>query len=220
MNKKARLTLGLSVFAVLGFFAFGIPEPKPTFSYAIAQDYKKPDIKRHIKVVLSSRISESLLTKLAHQLKASDTGHYKNTFIQYTLAGQNPLDGYWASTDFTPELNVAIFGLSQTELDHLLTTPNRTPTSIATWLRTSHGATYMVELYDQNQQFLIRTHYSPTNYKDEVVQTEKTAQGQRITTTQQNDFGEYYVMNKQGDLEFWSNNGRYYTAALISGLTH
>ena len=68
-------------------------------------------------------------------------------------------------------------------------------------------------LYRLNEKLMLRSVYSDgSSGKREMVSKE---QGKDLLLEEKlgNDFGEYFVVNSSGNLEFWSENGNYYTAS-------
>jgi hypothetical protein len=81
---------------------------KETFSFTIIKDSTLKQYKRSVDVRLDRRITKQQLEKLAHEIKSIDNGHYERTFILYYLPYQKPDSGAWASTHFTPILEIEI----------------------------------------------------------------------------------------------------------------
>ena len=86
-----------------------------TPNYEITKDEQQRNIKRSIEVVLSERATKQELKEIAESLH--ETG-FKNTFIGYRISGENQ-GSYWATTHFTPTLDVKIIGstVEQKNLD-------------------------------------------------------------------------------------------------------
>ena len=70
---------------------------------------KKNNIKKTIEVLLNKRVNKDVLKKIALTLKDNDSKSYVRTFIGYYLKGQTQI-GYWAGTDFNPDLKIRIYG--------------------------------------------------------------------------------------------------------------
>ena len=82
-----------------------------------------PGIKRGLTVRLDKKISKKVLIDVAHKLKESDPNNYERTLINYFLPGMTMDAGSWASTNFNPELEVRISGLSIEQEGSLMSHP-------------------------------------------------------------------------------------------------
>ncbi len=82
-----------------------------------------PGIKRGLTVRLDKKISKEVLIDVAHKIKESDPNKYERTLILYYLPNMPLGEGAWASTNFDPELEVRIFGLTIEQEDLLMSHP-------------------------------------------------------------------------------------------------
>lgn len=81
--------------------------------YAIINESTLPGIKRSLDVRLNKRISEDVLTTIAYKLQQEDSRQYRNTFICYYLEDMKVGAGAWATSHFTPDLEVRILGMTE-----------------------------------------------------------------------------------------------------------
>lgn len=94
-----------------------------------------PGIKRGLTVRLNKKISKEVLIDVAHKIKQSDPSNYERTLILYLLPNMPQGEGAWASTNFDPELEVRIFGLSLEQEDSLMSHPQPATKGIhGTWI--------------------------------------------------------------------------------------
>ena len=84
-------------------------------SYSIIDSTAIAGIKRSLDVRLNKRVTEDTLRAIALKLKSQDSRDYDRTFITYYLPGMTVGAGAWATTHFTPDLEVKILGLSTEE---------------------------------------------------------------------------------------------------------
>lgn len=91
---------------VCGDVLFGVISDVPFLIY-----------KRSIEVLLEREASEYELRKVAWELKRRNKRKFLKTFIGYYLPGMKIDGGYWATTHFTPDLEVRILGKQQVELE-------------------------------------------------------------------------------------------------------
>lgn len=78
--------------------------------YEVIQVATLRDIKRSIDVRLSKKVDSDTLRAIALELKAKELCCFDRTFIVYYLPGMTVDAGGWATTHFTPDLEVRILG--------------------------------------------------------------------------------------------------------------
>ncbi len=182
--------------------------------YNIIEDVKKLDIKRSVVVSLNRKVSRDVLKKIALTLKQSDTRFYQRTFIGYFLMGEDKNNGYWARTDFIPNLEVRIIGLSIEDERALAKKPK--PMSgrkiIGSWLDDRPGVGAKLTLFYTNEKLFLESTYSDgsSGVKEKAERSDN--RGLRIDDKEGNDFGDYFLINPNNELEFWDAGGYFYTA--------
>lgn len=186
--------------------------------YRVLEDISKRNVKRMVMVGLENGISKDDLKKLALKIKGGDPKTYERTFIKYVLGGRGAGAGLWATTHFDPDLDIRIYGLTMEAEAKLRKPITLTPdkTIMGTWLDEMAGVGSRVTLYASKDGAL----YIQRNYPEGWIDTEEligseTEKGMRLDDREDNGFGEYYLINKAGQLEYWSKNGNYYTAKII-----
>lgn len=186
--------------------------------YTISEDSHKRDIKRSVVVILEAKISKVSLKKLAQKIKNGESTNYQRTFIVYFLKGKDRDNGYWATTHFNPNLEVKVLGLSQKEEASLVKPVASTPDRkvLGAWLddRSGIGAK-MIIYYSKDGNVYLESSYSDGSSGTKEMIELTNEDGKRIEDKEGNDFGEYFIVNKVNQLEFWSKNGNYYTAKSI-----
>lgn len=81
-----------------------------TYSYRLLKITALENGRRNLEIELSKPISEQGLRTLALRLKTMDRGQSPRLFIGYYLPHMPHTAGYWATTNFDPELTVSILG--------------------------------------------------------------------------------------------------------------
>jgi hypothetical protein len=118
---------------------------------------------------------------------------------------------YWATTHYTPDLDVIIFGATQEQFKNLKSQPlDIDGELIGTWM-SNNGFTSIITAYKKGDKVYVSDRYSDGS--SNTQEYSMTMQDNKIRLERPNDFGEYYLVNAQGDLEFWSKNGNFYTAS-------
>ena len=185
--------------------------------YNIIKDEKKRDIKRSIEVSLNKKVSREILKEIALNLKQGDSRSYKRTFIGYFLAGKEKNNGYWATTHFNPDLEVRIIGLS-IEDERTLTKkaePKPERKIIGSWLDDRPGVGAKMTLFYTNEKLFLESTYSDGSSGAKEMTESSENRGRRIDDKDGNDFGEYFLINPNNELEFWAKDDKYYTAARL-----
>ena len=181
-------------------------------SYEIIKDDKVKGIKRSVEIVLTERVSEKELEKLAREIHKPG---FKNTFIGYRVTGDDPTSAYWATTNFQPDLKVNIIGSTleehRTLNDYQKPIPTEGEEIIGTW-RANWGLEYKMIFKIKDGIKTVESIYSDGSKGEEELLTETIEGKQRYYTESSKDHDEFFLINESGDLEFWSPNGNFYTA--------
>lgn len=191
------------------------PEVEKLPEYKIVEDTVKGDIKRTVEVELSSRMDEEQLRALAKQIYALKDVNVQRTFISYRIAGEHENQAYWATTHYDPDLNVRIIGESASGYEKLKNTTLPDGDVLGSWM-VSWGLEYKSIAYEKDGKAYIRNIHSDGSQGDEIYELSKTEKGIKLQDESGKDHNEYFIINKNGDLEFWSENGNYYTAPKVS----
>lgn len=184
--------------------------------YKIVEDTVKRNIKRTVEVELSSRMDEETLIALAEKIYAMSDAKVERTFITYRLANEG--DGTaWATTHYNPEFKVDIVGATASDYEKIKNTNISKGEEIGSWM-VSRGMDSKVTAYKKDGQVYIQELYDfgPLSKEDKVYESTELDEGIKLQSENDKNHNEYYIINKKGDLEFWSDNGNYYTAPKIS----
>lgn len=183
-------------------------------SYSIISDEAMSNIKRSVEVVLDERVDQAILEKLAHQINDAANENFERTFIGWRIKGEDS-GAYWARTDFTPSLTVSLLGAKAEEHKALKASGQTTNVDgevLGTWMSTWAIESKMVGYRKDGKVFISSTYTDGSSSTKEYV--EKLINGKiALEDAEGSDFGEYFVVNTQGGLEFWGpEEGNYYTA--------
>ncbi len=81
-------------------------------AYSVIDSDMVPGIKLSLWVRLSRKATEKQLAQIARELKGGTPGSYSRTFILHYLPGMELGVGAWATTHFSPSLEVKIQGMT------------------------------------------------------------------------------------------------------------
>lgn len=178
--------------------------------YVIIEDEKKRDIKRVVKVELPHRISEAEIQGIANEIKNNDPNTYERTFILYFLAGEDK--SAWASSHFDPSLIVKIMGSTVEDHEQLKNkTVSSTGRLVGEW-SANWGYEYRQIIEEIEGKFYERQIFADSESQPTELTKTKIKGKDAFQSEAGKDHGEYYIINQNGDLEFWSENGNFYTA--------
>ena len=124
------------------------------------------------------------------------------TFIGYYLPDDDTSGAYWATTHFTPDLQVEILNLTriadpgppqQVGDDSLREV-------IGSWLETGGFRTTLV-IFTTDARYFIETLYNDGSSSLAEVKESKTPLGQRFEKIPGNDSGDHWLLRPSGELE-------------------
>ncbi|MEN2751967.1 hypothetical protein AAIR29_10020 [Psychrobacter sp. FBL11] len=178
--------------------------------YNILEDTVKSNIKRTVEVELPERLDEVELKRLAEHIKGLSNKDLERTFIGYRIAGNDPKQAYWATTHYNPNLEVNIMGESATSYESMKGKDLPEGDVIGSWM-VEHDLEYRVTAYNKDEQTYLQNAYGDGTSSDDLYVLSETDRGTKLEE-EDSGFGEYFIINSEGELEFWSDNGNYYTA--------
>jgi hypothetical protein len=153
---------------------------------------------------LSDRANKNQLISIANIVKEDHPG-YKRYFIGYYLPNQKVGKGAWATSHFDPDLQIRILGLSKSESDNLKNTEvNFKGKKVGKWLVTMGTLSNVAVISKlENGKYLFTDVYKDGSSGEK----ELTKKGNKYIY--ENDFGEYFEIEKTGKLAHYSENGKF-----------
>ena len=186
---------------------------KTDATYAVVGSNIVPGIKRSLDVRLSKKVSEAKLGSIALKLKKQDSRSYKRIFICYYLPDMEVGAGAWATTHFNPNLKVQILGLTSEQektLKQVTDDPSRK--IIGNWLDETPYAGSRIAIFRQNGKLFLENMFKDgSSGKKEVIE-KSSGRKRTFRAKEKNNFGEFYLIDKQGNLQLWDNEGYISTA--------
>ncbi len=185
-------------------------------SYSIIDSDTFLDYKRSLDVRLNEKVSKEILRAIALKLKSQDSRNYERTFICYYLPNMEVGAGAWATTHFNPNLDVRIQGLTAEQEEILKQQPDDPSREvIGGWLDESPFIGSRITIFRQNGKLFIENTYKDgSSGKKEIV--EKLAGKDRTFRKKEgSSVGEFYLIDNQGNLQMWDEEGIISTARKI-----
>lgn len=216
---KAFLTYFIPAFVI--FIAIGVMAPKNTFDkvdnqnipdsidYTIIKDEESAlRIKRVVEVLLPERVDEFTLKALAEKIYKDG---FERTFIGYRIKGEEH-GTYWATTNYDPNLEILFLGSEKEAYNNLKKSELQVDGElIGKWL-VNWGYEYKATIYMKGNQVMMKTLFTDGSGGDVKLSSNEINGQVRYYDEGGKERGEYYIIASNGDLQFWSKNGNYYTA--------
>ena len=180
-------------------------------NYTVIEKSNMGSIKSSIDIRLEKKVSKDFLHKLALKLQKAEHRKYDRMFITYYLPGMKPGSGAWATSHFNPSLEVKILGMTiEEEMASKNESNGSSSEKIGEWLDESPyvGAKYTF-LRRNSKIIMIRKFKDGSGSEKEMIQKKQSGR-LRFDEKGGNDFGEYYLIERNG------NSGVYDNAGLIN----
>jgi len=184
-------------------------------SFEIIGSDAVPGVIRNLDVRLSRKVSEQILRAIALKLKAQPPP-YDRTMIYYYLPGMTVGAGAWATTHFTPDLEVRILGLTVDDENKLVTEPEPTNReTIGRWLDETPFIGSRITIFrEKGKLFIEQTYKDGSGHKKELVER-KSPLGRLFKEGERSRNGDHWILVSNGNLQVRDNNGLIGTAAKI-----
>ena len=183
----------------------GIPTD---LTYTILEETPNEAISKcNLDILLSRKINKNELTALAKELR-STREQFNHLWIGYTLKNMKVGSGAWATTHFTPELEVQILGATAEEEKEQNEVSKNVAggKTIGQWFeQQATSATYVY--YEKDKKFYMKTVFKDKSSMESEVKKKKVKNGLRLNDTE-NTHGEYYIITDNGDLEFYNKEDK------------
>jgi hypothetical protein len=179
--------------------------------YTIIKDTITAPYKRSVEVSLSSRTNEETLYTLAEKIHSQSNIDVQRTFISYKIVGDHKNQAAWAITHYNPNLEVKILGESSSIYEQLKKSKEPEGEIIGSWM-VNWGYEYKMTIYKKWDLFYIKKTFGDGSSSNEPYEWSETEQGLKLQDQGDKERGEYFLITPEKSLEFWSENGNFYTA--------
>lgn len=189
-------------------------EPLPKdLSYNITEDKSNDALeKNQLTVQISKKITIGQIATLAEKFYSSKPKQ-RRFYIFYLLPGMKDGSGAWATSHFDPELNIQILG-STTEQDNTATELINDVDGdiIGEWHEEQFTSSNYIILKKDNKTF-IKILFKNGQSLEEELKEKKVRTGTRYDYKDDGFNGEYFVLNSDGELEFYNSKNKKFTTA-------
>ena len=185
-------------------------------TYSIIEMNVVQGIKRSLDVRLNRTVSEEVLRVIALELKKQDPKKYERTFITYYLPNMKVGAGAWATTHFNPDLDVRILGLTIEEEKSFINEPETSSRNIiGVWFVDMPLAASKITIYQENGKLYKKQEFKGSDGFHREMEKIPSSSGQRFQEKDGSGYGEYYLIDGQGNLQLWDQEGLITTAKKI-----
>ncbi|HDZ07079.1 hypothetical protein LCGC14_0166840 [marine sediment metagenome] len=193
---------------------------KPKYDYIIInEDTDRVFDKTSIEIQLKEELSEADLKKIALEIKDRRSEYHK-LYIFYFLPDQEPGNGAWATSHFKPELKVEILGATKEDSSKMNTT-KVTGEILNSWFENDPMLPNKKYLVKENDKLYMKSIYAKSKLagdggemKEEIFINKLKDGSTRYDY--KNNHGEYYLIEKNGNLGLYDDSGKFMEAEQIN----
>lgn len=168
--------------------------------------------KCNIVIELPNKISKDQLTSIANKLRKTRDS-FDKLWIFYNLVGMQSADGPWAITHFTPNLEVEILG-STDEEDEKMKDVTVDGNMIGKWQDTRPYSDVTMIIFEKNNQIYMKRAF-PDGSSGDSEFIKKKQNGKIRFELKENTHKEYYLIEENGNLGMYGENGKFGEAVKI-----
>lgn len=184
----------------------------PDVDYDIISSMKNDTLKKvNIEVRINKKVDKYVLKSIANEIK-SDTilTTYDKIWIFYYLPDMEIGSGAWATTHFTPNLEVKILGSTEKQDKKAIKkTDGIDGKIIGKWKEEQYTSSVYV-IYQKENQVFIRTIFPNSQISDESLIKKNVGEITRYDYKEDGYNGEYFKI-ADGILEFYNSEDKLFT---------
>lgn len=168
--------------------------------------------KNNIEVKLNKKIDEKILKEIALEIR-EDRKQYDKLWVFYYIPDMTS-GMAWATTHFTPTLEVKIIGSTETEDQETSKTTDIDGDILGKWRseKSLMGAALILFKNPEGRLMMRITFKDGSNIDSEVVESTKDG---KTKYQDDNAHGEYYILEPNGNLGMYGNDGKFDEAVKI-----
>ena len=200
LNEKAFIEKGNVAYDNNG----NIIEVKTEYEIIKAENYQNIKYTYDIRLA-NDKLLENELSDLAIELKNKLDRSYERIFITYYLPDDKVGSGAWAISHFNSDLKVSILGLTHADIENY-NQENPEENIIGKWIAGSYKNAYFIILFEKNGKLYKAMRNIDESIEDEMVLQEESGI-KKYVKKGENDFGEYYIINANEELEVYDIDG-------------
>ena len=194
-------------------------EPAPAGApYSIADTRVTEDVKRSLFVDLKGAVAAGVLDSLSLHLRSLDPEEYAETYIAYSLPGDDGEPVPWAIARFTPDLKTEFLGLvpqapapAKVSAEESGAGSSTQRVVVGRW-KDDGILVDRYTLYRQGPLFYLKMEFTDGSSTTRRVEERSVSRGTRYDMVQRSRWGDYWLLTHSGNLESRDNEGLISTA--------
>ena len=174
--------------------------------YIIIKEKKFKTAKATIYIRLNQELDKNKIINIANEIRNNGRQNFRRIFIFYLLPGMKFGEGAWATSHFNPKLKVDILGWEKGEKEKIAKSiQSLNGKVIGNWIGNAIvGGIYTIIQKEGN--FILNVKYKDGSESSKNL-IEKRIKGKRCFFKHNNRYGEYFVLNNNGMLGIYDNEG-------------
>lgn len=208
-NAFAKLLITSIVIILIASSCNPIP---PDVKYDIISIVRNDTLKKvNIEVQLNKKVDKYVLKSIANEIKSDSTlVNFNKIWIFYYLPDMKIGSGAWATTHFTPDLEINILGSTAKQDKKTIEKAQGIEGNIiGKWKEEQYTSSVYV-IYQKDTQIFIRTIYPNSQISDESLIMNREGNITRYDYKEGGYNGEYFKI-ADGILEFYNSENKLFT---------
>ncbi|REH01839.1 DUF2971 domain-containing protein [Flavobacterium aquicola] len=167
--------------------------------------------KANITIEIESYIDEKSIKWLAKKIKEEMFKNAERVFIFFYLKGDSIKNLAWATAHFSPEFEIKILGAKKEnieDLDKVIVIGN----ILETWEDNFSVTPCKYFLVNENGKLFMKSFFAKNGLSDSyelIEEVMETDNKDSIRLDYENNYGEYYIVEKNGYLGIYGENGKF-----------
>ncbi|HUQ68624.1 MAG TPA: hypothetical protein VM165_03815 [Planctomycetaceae bacterium] len=172
------------------------------FDYEVIKRYAVPETKLSLDIRISRRVSSETLEGIARKLYESEHGHsYPKVYLTFYLPGMEVDAEVWATAFFDPTLKVKVHGTTDESVATLSKPlPDDGRKLVGQWLSNSGFLGLSFTIYRKGKLVFMDIQHEDGSVSTLQLLERRQSGQQRFVVKESIHPGEYWFINKQGDL--------------------
>ncbi len=194
-----------------------VAESKPGELYRIASDEASSETSRRVAVVLTKRLAEADIGRIADIVRAKEKAPFERTIVNFYLPRMKIGEGAWAAAIYSPALKISIAGLRLDEEQSAIAEAANDPRPRAgVWLTAAPAASGRLTIFhDGARAFAEWRLRNGDKSVEELIET-RDPKGRRFAT--RTGGADYYLITWNGDLELRDGQAIVATGEKLTGI--
>jgi hypothetical protein len=184
--------------------------------YTVISEVKNDSINKvNIDIQLNKKVTEEVLGLIGEKLKADlKLENYSQIWMFYYLPDMKVGSGAWATTHFTPGIEIKILGATQNQTDTSVKKADEVEGNIIGKWKEDQYTSAVYVIYENNNQTIIRTLFANGQKSDDQLKSSKENSSTRYDYKSEGFNGEYFKVNANNELEFYNKENKLFTKGL------